>query len=183
MQVLPVFYTQRWTAVTISLVLGLGPGLAMCKLIRTHFIQLWSNSFQQQGYQHARLFNLCLVIYNLWRFDTAERTYNCSPIVSIPFCEMAMAVVMELIVSKVLHAVQYWVTKAVQSIHWGAFGMALLRQIAVSFSPTSQFTSAREGRARSTEHTTSVQPHWILWPNLRTLFSHVICCCPQHPFN
>ena len=38
MQVPPVFYTQRWTAVTIWLPLGLGPGLAMHKLIRTHEI-------------------------------------------------------------------------------------------------------------------------------------------------
>ena len=46
---------------------------------------------------------------------------------------------MELSVSKVLHAVQYWVTKAdgyIQSIQWGAFRMSLLQQIAVSFSPT-----------------------------------------------
>jgi len=36
MQVPPVFYTQRWTAVTIWLALVLGPGLAMSKLICTH---------------------------------------------------------------------------------------------------------------------------------------------------
>ena len=83
MQVLPVFYTLRWTVVTISL--ALGPGLAMCKLIRTHFIWLWCNSFQQQGYQHAGLINLCLVIYNLWRSSTAVRTYNCSPVQSVPW--------------------------------------------------------------------------------------------------
>ena len=37
---------------------------------------------------------------------------------------MAIAIVMELFVSKVLHVVQYWVTKAdgyIQSIQWGAF--------------------------------------------------------------
>jgi len=32
MQVLPVFYTQRWTVVTISLTLRLGPGLARASL-------------------------------------------------------------------------------------------------------------------------------------------------------
>jgi len=92
MQVLPVFYTQRWMAVTISLVLGLGPGLAMCKLICTLTFHI--TLIQQQGYQHARLVNLCLVRYNLRRFDTAVRTYNCSPCSKcfIPFHEMATAV-------------------------------------------------------------------------------------------
>ena len=33
-----------------------------------------------------------------------------------------------------------------------------------------------EGRVWSTEYTTAVLPHCILWPNLRTVFSHVICC-------
>jgi len=131
-------------AVTISLALKLGPVLAMCKLIQTHFVWL----IQQQGYQHAVHINLCLVIYEdltlLW-------TYNCSPCskCSILFCEMAAVVVMELLVSKVLHAVQYWVTKAdgyIQSIQWAAFGMALLQQTAVSFSPTSQPTSAQRGK-------------------------------------
>jgi len=27
----------------------------------------------------------------------------------------------------------------------------------------------REGRAWSTVYTTAIQPHWILWPNLRTI--------------
>ena len=56
---------------------------------------------------------------------------------------MATAVVTELFVSKVLHAVHYWVTKTdgyIQLIQWDTFGMALLWQIAVSFSPTSQGT-------------------------------------------
>ena len=52
---------------------------------------------QQQGYQHAGLVNLCPVRYNLWRFDTAVRTYNCSPCSKcfIPFCEMEMATAVE----------------------------------------------------------------------------------------
>ena len=44
---------------------------------------------------------------------------------------------------------QYWVTKVdghIQSIQCGAFCMALLQQTAVSFSPTSQSTSAQRGK-------------------------------------
>ena len=52
--------------------------------------------------------------------------------------------------------------------------MSLLQQIAVSFSPTKPAHFHIEGRAWSTVYTTAVQPHWILWPNLRTVFSHVI---------
>jgi len=55
--------------------------------------------------------------------------------------------------------------------------MALLLKIAVSLILVPQASTLlhREG--------TAVQPHWILRPNLRTVFSHVIRCCPQHPFN
>ena len=61
--------------------------------------------------------------------------------------------------------------------------MSLLQQIAVSFSPTkpAHFHMEREGLGQLSEHTTAVQPHWILWPDLRMVFSHVIHCCPQHP--
>ena len=142
MQVLPVLYTQRWIALTISLALGLGPGLAMCKLICTHEIHM--TLIQQQGYQHAGLVNLCLV--HLWRFDTVVRTYNCSPCSKcfIPFCEMATAVAWNSLFLRSYMQYSTELQKAdgyIQSIQWGAYHMALLQLIAVSFSPTSQCTS------------------------------------------
>jgi len=98
---------------------------------------------------------------------------------------MATAIVMELFLSKDLHAVQYWVTKAdgcIQSIQWGAFVCLCYGKLQPHLLPQSQLTSTQRGNW-STEYTTAVPPHWILWPNLRTVFSHVIRCCPQHPFN
>lgn len=57
-------------------------------------LQLWHEkfTFQQYGYQHVWFY---LVIYNLWRSDTATRTYIAVPFFfhcSIPFCEIALAI-------------------------------------------------------------------------------------------
>jgi len=47
---------------------------------------------------------------------------------------------------------------------------------------TSQPTSAWGGRVWSTKYSTAFPPHWILWLNQRTVFSHVLRCRPQHLF-
>ena len=53
----------------------------------------------------------------------------------------------------------------------------------VPVSLENQPTSAQGGKGLVNEYTTSVLPHWIVRPNQRTVFNHVIyVASPQHPF-
>jgi len=144
---------------------------------------------QQQGYQHAGFVNLCLVRYNLWRFDTAVRTYNCSPCSKcfILFCQMATAIEWNSLFLR--SYMQYSTELQKLMVTFNQSNEMLFVRLCYSklqshLVPQASALPHREGRAWSTVYTTAVQPLlWILWPNLRTVFSHVIRCCPQHPFN
>jgi len=91
---------------------------------------------QQQGYQHAGLVNLCPVrdnlCHNLWGHITVP------PVQSVPWngygCSHGTLCFEGLTYSALL---SYKTDGYIQLIQWGTFGMALLWQIAVSFSPTS----------------------------------------------
>jgi len=74
------------------------------------------------------------------------------------------------------------VMKTIPSIGSNMY-LQLMPHTLLFHSLASQPTSARKEGCGQLSIQVLSPAHWILCSNQRTVFSHVICCHPQHPFN